>query len=149
MPDQTTADITIEGIAPSSGAASRPKLIPIAAVGNDERQRGTQALGPRFEASTSYAVLLPCRDVAVSGPAGNSRKGRDSALTLQRGPPVGRYDLPRVAYGVCVGSVIRGARRGRRRPTMDSSICTRNRCPRYGSRISRQASSSSSSPVKV
>ena len=42
----------------------------------------------------------------------------------------GSYDLPRVAYGVCVGSVIRGARRGRRLPTMDNNICTRKRCPR-------------------
>jgi hypothetical protein len=116
VPDQTTADIRIDGIGPSSGPASKPKLIPTAAIGN---ARGSEARRP-------------------SGPA-------LGVHTLANN----RYDLPRVAYGVCVGRVIRGARRGLRLPTMDSNICTRKRCPRYGSRISRQASSSSSSPVRV
>ncbi len=63
--------------------------------------------------------------------------------------PAQLQDLPRVAYGVWVGNDIRGACRGRRLPTIPSSDWTRKRWPRYGSRISSQASSSSTSPVSV
>src|SRR4030095_493090 len=58
VPDQTTADITIDGSAPSSGAASSPKLIPTAATGS---AIGTEARRPSGHALGVHLTALVLR----------------------------------------------------------------------------------------
>ena len=61
VPDHTTADITTEGIAPSSGAASRPKLTPIARTGNasgiEARRPSGQSCGVHLMANETKRPL--------------------------------------------------------------------------------------------
>jgi len=65
VPDQTIADITTDGSAPSRGAASSPKLIPTAATGSamgtDARRPSGQALGFHLTANAALTICHASR----------------------------------------------------------------------------------------
>ena len=113
---------TLEGL--TSEPPSR-----IGATASARRRRPT--VGERRQRSAGHDFRPSEQPCATAAAAASRAAGESQRLEARsEREPTAAQDRPRVAYGVWVGRVIRGPRRGRPEPVENSSIWTRNRWPR-------------------